>query len=99
MNSYIASALADFLRRKLVAENISFSFETVMSEPGKVRFLGEARNSGFRTYLYFIATEDPEINVARVARRVAEGGHSVPNEKIVARSASATDSRPLVFSS
>ena len=85
MNSYYASVLSDFLRRKLLAAAISFSFETVMSEPGKVDLLRLAQASGFRTYLYYIATEDPEINIARVARRVALGGHDVPKEKIVGR--------------
>ena len=40
---------------------------------------------GFRTYLYYIATEDPAINIQRVKNRVAEGGHDVPETNIVAR--------------
>jgi predicted ABC-type ATPase len=35
--------------------------------------------------LFFIGTNDPRINAARVAGRVMEGGHTVPIEKIVAR--------------
>jgi len=85
MNSYHASVLADFLRRRLLAESKSFSFETVMSERGKVDFLQEARAAGFRTYLYFVSTEDPEINIARVALRVTQGGHDVPRDKIISR--------------
>ena len=38
-----------------------------------------------RTYLYFVATADPEINISRVAYRVKTGGHPVPKEKIVQR--------------
>ena len=85
MNSYYASVLADFLRRKLLAGSVSFTFETVMSEPGKVELLREAQGLGFRTYLYYVATDDPEINVARVGLRVAQGGHDVPRDKIVSR--------------
>jgi predicted ABC-type ATPase len=85
INSYYASVLADFLRRKLLAATTPFSFETVMSERGKVELLREARSLGYRTYLYYVATEDPEINVSRVAQRVAQGGHDVPKEKIVSR--------------
>lgn len=40
---------------------------------------------GYRTYLYYIATDDPEINVSRVRYRVGQGGHAVPEDKIVAR--------------
>ena len=36
-------------------------------------------------YLYYIATDDPEINISRVSSRVALGGHSVPADKIVSR--------------
>ncbi len=85
MNSYYASVLADFLRRKLLAGSVSFTFETVMSEPGKVDLLREAQTLGFRTYLYYVATEDPEINIARVGLRVLQGGHDVPKDKIVSR--------------
>lgn len=56
-----------------------------MSSPDKIDFLRQAQERGFRTYLYYIATEDPAINIQRVKNRVAEGGHDVPEEKIVAR--------------
>ncbi len=85
MNSYYASVLADFLRRKLLAEPAPFSFETVMSERGKVDLLRKAQRLDFRTYMYYVATEDPEINVSRVQLRVAQGGHDVPEEKIISR--------------
>jgi predicted ABC-type ATPase len=84
-NSYHASVLSDFLRRKALIVRKSFSFETVMSSPDKVDFLREARSKGFRTYLYFVATEDPAINVQRVNARQIEGGHGVPEEKIILR--------------
>lgn len=85
VNSYLASVLCDFLRRQMVHERISFTFETVMSASDKVEFLGEARAQGYRTYLYFIATDNPAINVDRVEKRVALGGHPVPKDKIIAR--------------
>ncbi len=85
MTSYIASVLCAFLRKSALAEGKSFSFETVMSSPDKIQLLRDAQASGFRTYLYYVATEDPMINIARVRYRVAEGGHDVPTDKIVAR--------------
>lgn len=84
-NSYFASVFADFLRRKLLEAGRSFSFETVMSSRDKVELLQEAQQRGFRTYLYFVATEDPAINIERVKLRVAQGGHDVPAAKIVER--------------
>jgi predicted ABC-type ATPase len=85
VNSYHASVLADFIRHKLLSDGTSFTFETVMSSQDKVDFLCKAQKSGFRTYLYFVATEDPDINVSRVQHRVAMGGHPVPQDKIISR--------------
>lgn len=85
VNSYFASVIASFIREKLLHNQTSFTFETVMSSADKVDFLHRARQRGFRTYLYFVATEDPQINIARVAHRVRTGGHPVPEEKIVSR--------------
>lgn len=45
----------------------------------------QAQNAGYRTYLYYVATEDPAINIARVRYRVTQGGHDVPTDKIVSR--------------
>ena len=85
INSYFASVLADWTRRQLVIRGRSFTFETVMSSPDKIEFLRHAQGLGFRTYLYFVATEDAEINVSRVANRVILGGHNVPTDKIISR--------------
>ncbi|MEI7995337.1 MAG: zeta toxin family protein [Methylococcaceae bacterium] len=85
VNAYFASVAADFIRQKLLDVGITFTFETVMSSPDKVAFLKKAQERGFRTYLYFIATEDPTINIARVVNRVKQGGHPVPQDKIIAR--------------
>lgn len=85
VNSYLASVTADLVRRSLLAARTSFTFETVMSSPDKVAFLGEAQDAGYRTYLYYVSTDDPAINVSRVGARVAEGGHDVPTDKIISR--------------
>jgi predicted ABC-type ATPase len=84
-NSYFASVMADFLRQKLLTSKISFTFETVMSHPSKVELLAQAQSEGYRTYLYFIATDDPEINISRVRNRVKLGGHAVPEDRIAPR--------------
>lgn len=85
VNSYFASVAANFIRQKLLSAHTSFTFETVMSSPDKVNFLAKAQKSGYRTYLYFIATNNPIINISRVKNRVKEGGHDVPEEKIISR--------------
>ena len=85
VNSYFASVASDFLRQRLLEEEISFTFETVMSHPSKVEFLAKAQQAGYRTYLYFVATDDPDINISRVRSRVKLGGHAVPEDRIEPR--------------
>jgi len=77
-----AQALADAQRLGCLETRQSFSFETVMSHVSKVETLRQARAAGFRVALYFVATESPSLNVARVAQRVALGGHDVPEDRI-----------------
>lgn len=85
VNSYFASVASDLIRRRLLLSQQTFTIETVMSAPDKVEFLAEAQRAGFRTYLYYVATEDPAINISRVEIRVREGGHDVPADKITTR--------------
>lgn len=85
VNSYFASVAGDFLRQKLLDQKLSFTFETVMSHPSKVDLLASAQQAGYRTYLYFVATDDPDINISRVRSRVKLGGHAVPEDRIVKR--------------
>lgn len=85
VNSYVAAVLADAIRRQLLAQGSTFTFETVMSSRDKIDFMLEAQRRGYRTYLYFVATDDPAINLARVALRVTQGGHDVPEDRVRAR--------------
>lgn len=85
INSYFAAVVADFIRNKLIEAEKSFTFETVMSSPDKVELLHKAQTRGYRIYLYYVATEDPEINISRIENRVKMGGHPVPKDKIVSR--------------
>jgi predicted ABC-type ATPase len=82
---YLAAILCDFMRRQWVQGGQTFTFETVMSGPDKVELLREALGRGYRTYLYYICTDSVVINRERVANRVLQGGHDVPEEKIDSR--------------
>lgn len=81
-NSYIGAILADFLRNSLLQlDERLFSYETVLSHYSKIDFLKKAKNNGWSIYLYFVSTNDVEINCARVLDRISKGGHSVPRKK------------------
>lgn len=85
IDSYLCARIIDYIRLTFLALKISFTFETVMSHISKVEFLREAKKQGYRTYLYFVSTVDPEINISRVKYRVKMGGHDVPEDKIKQR--------------
>lgn len=82
IDSYLAARVLDFIRKELLLLKVGFTFETVMSHESKIQFLKEAKAQGYRTYLYFVTTEDPDINVDRVKQRVKNGGHPVEESKI-----------------
>ncbi len=78
-----AQIIADYFRKKLLAEDKKFSFETVFSHPGKVDIIKQATAKGYKVYLYFVSTEHPDINVYRIKKvRVKQKGHDVPEDKI-----------------
>lgn len=85
VDSYIAASIANFFREILLRAESTFSFETVMSHPSKVEFLKKAKAQGFKTYLYFVSTRDPKINIERIGLRVTKGGHNVLEKKVIDR--------------
>lgn len=80
-----AARRADQSREECLANRESMAFETVFSTPGKAVFLSRAARAGYFVRLFFVGTEDPAINVRRVAERVRTGGHDVPENKIRSR--------------
>ena len=85
IDSYLCARIIDYIRFEFLRLKISFTFETVMSHISKVEFLQNAKRQGFKTYLYYVSTVDPVINIARVKYRVSVGGHAVPEQKIIER--------------
>jgi predicted ABC-type ATPase len=83
--SYFASIIVYIIRHELLKQEKSFTFETVMSSVDKIEFFEEAQKKDIKTYLYYIATEDPIINISRIKYRVGNGGHNVPEDKIISR--------------
>ena len=85
ISAYEAAAIAEAERVKSLEARESFAFETVMSHESKVQFMKEAKDKGFHINLFYVATQDEDINLKRVQKRVRSGGHDVPTDKIVNR--------------
>ena len=84
-NAYQASAIAARQRHEFIFQGQSFAFETVMSHPSKLAILETAKQAGFETQVVFVSTGSSLQNVDRVRQRVADGGHDVPEKKIISR--------------
>jgi len=80
-----AAQLATERREACLRDGRSLAFETVFSGSDKPEFVRRAIASGYFVRVFFVGTERPEINAARVARRVLQGGHEVPIRKIIDR--------------
>jgi predicted ABC-type ATPase len=97
INAYHASFIASYLAEKLFETGQSFCFETVMSHISKVAFMDMAKAHKYKSYLYFVYTDDPELNVARVKLRAAGGAHDVGSNKIRERYKRTFELLPLVL--
>jgi predicted ABC-type ATPase len=72
-------------RERALAARESIAFETVFSAQDKLDYVRRAKQAGFFVRIFYVCTASPEINAARVTRRVMEGGHDVPIPKIIQR--------------
>lgn len=66
----------------LIGERTSFAIETTLSGHTASRLIGAAKAAGYEVRLCYIGTENVEINLGRIERRVAGGGHHVPEEDV-----------------
>lgn len=80
-----AAKFATEQRHQLLDSGKSVVFETVLSSDEKLEYIKKAKEAGYFIRVFFVCTESPSINAARIAGRYMEGGHSVPIEKIVSR--------------
>ncbi|WP_297324976.1 AAA family ATPase [Nitrosomonas sp.] len=85
LHSYDAAMLAGQMRLQLLREGRSFCFETVFSHPSKIDFVAQAKTLGYEIILVLIHLNDISLNQARVAQRVSEGGHHVPDDKVLSQ--------------
>lgn len=67
-----------------MARHESFAFETTLAGHGYARMIPGWRAAGWHVKLLFLSLPSPEMAIMRVAGRVAQGGHAVP-EKVIRR--------------
>ncbi len=60
----------------------TFAFETTLAGRNYARSIPRWRAAGYRVTLIFLSLPSPEMALSRVAERVRQGGHGVPDEVV-----------------
>lgn len=83
----LAQKVAELMRDHLAETRTSFATETVFSDPhgAKLAYLKRAQELGFRVVLIAVWIPSSAASAARVRQRVANGGHTVPLDKLARR--------------
>lgn len=66
----------------LLSAGESFAFETTLSTRSYVTFIEKAKQLGYQVTCLFFLLDSEELAISRVATRVKEGGHNIPEEVI-----------------
>ena len=82
---HLAFELAEYKCEEALKENRNIIIETVNSTTRKFDFYRECKSKGYNITVVYVCTNSYQININRVAKRKAQGGHDVPTEKIISR--------------
>ena len=69
------------IRRHVEARD-TFAFETTLAGRGYARMIPQWRKAGYHVKIIFLSLKSPEHAIARVALRVKQGGHDIPENVI-----------------
>jgi predicted ABC-type ATPase len=59
-----------------------FGFESTLSGKTQIRLLQNFKKNGYNIHIFYLWIRSADLAMARIADRVREGGHSVPEETV-----------------
>lgn len=68
--------------REAISRRTSYAFETTLGGSTITALLRQGVKAGLRLHLWYAGLDSPERHLARVAARVARGGHDIPEAKV-----------------
>lgn len=70
------------LLNRSIERSEDFSFETTLGGNSIIQALLRAAATGLDVFVFYVGLDSPERHIARVAARVARGGHPIPAARI-----------------
>jgi predicted ABC-type ATPase len=70
------------LLEKAIVDRLDFAFETTLGGETMTRLLEGAADAGLEVRIWYAALARAELHIDRVRRRVAKGGHDIPETDI-----------------
>jgi predicted ABC-type ATPase len=70
------------LLERAIGERLDFAFETTLGGSTMTRLLAEAAAHGIEVRIWYVGLAGPDEHIARVAHRVSQGGHDIPETAI-----------------
>ena len=70
------------LLERAMTERLDFAFETTLGGNTITELLGRAAATGIAVNVWFVGLATVELHLERVRRRVARGGHDIPEAKV-----------------
>ena len=67
---------------ELLPQKVDFAIETTLATRSYVQLVHRAQALGYKVHLIFFALENEEQAIQRVAQRVSNGGHDIPESDI-----------------
>lgn len=64
--------------KEFAEKRVDFAFETTLAGKSYVNLFSGLRIKGYALHLFFLWIPNPQLAIARIKRRVSEGGHNVP---------------------
>lgn len=67
---------------ELLPQGVDFAIETTLATRSYVQLVRRAQELGYKVHLIFFFLENEEQAIQRVAQRVSNGGHNIPEDDI-----------------
>jgi predicted ABC-type ATPase len=73
------------IQRQHLDQRDTFALETTFSGTRELALVQKAKAAGYKVNLVYLCTNSPMTSMARIAQRVRDGGHFVPDDDVARR--------------